>query len=427
MIADSEQDYFCDGITEDIITDLSKVSALSIVSRNTAFSLKGKHLDVAQLARQTKATHVLEGSIRKVANRVRITAQLIDAANDAQVWAERFDRDLNDIFALQDEISRAIVAALRLKLLPEEERALEQRSTNNAEAYKLFLMARQFSVMGNERHQPAIVRICQRAVELDPNYARAWAAMALAQRDLHARVASDDDGQKAAERAIALDPNLPDAHAALGGVYEGRGEFQQGIVCCEQAVRLDPKSYEGNRIAGLCSIGLRRYDDAIRYFETAASVIDTEFYAACMVVQCYHGKGDDSGAKGAARRALPRVEKVIAVEPDHGRALGLGMAALCTLGETDRAKEWVARGRLLDPDNVNLHVNFACAMVRLRDFDTAIELLEAIIDRSSEGALVWLETDNDLDPIRIDPRFQAMIARTRARLGAARSLTGAAA
>ena len=427
MSGDPEQDYFSDGITEDIITDLSKISALSIVSRNTAFSLKGKNLDVPQVARQTKATHVLEGSVRKAGNRVRITAQLIDAANDAHVWAERYDRDLNDIFALQDELSRAIVAALRLTLLPEEKRALEHRSTNNAEAYKLFLMARQFSVMGNERHQAAIVRICRVAVELDPNYARAWAAMALAQSEMFARSAADDDGQRAAERAIALDPNLPDAHAALGGVLEHRAEFAAGLASCERAVQLDPQSYEGNRIAAMCSVGLRRYDEAIRYFETASSVIDTEFYAACMVVQCYVGKGDVQGAQNAARRALPRVEKVIAAEPDHGRALGLGTSALTMLNEIDRAREWIARGRLLDPDNVNLHVNFACSLVRMRDFDGAMQLLETVMDRSSEGSLIWLETDNDFDPIRDDPRFQAMIDRTRARLAAESAGTGTSA
>ena len=278
MSGDPEQEYFSDGITEDIITDLSKVSALSIVSRNTAFSFKGKNLEMAQVARQTKATHVLEGSVRKAGNRVRITAQLIDAANDAHVWADRYDRDLNDIFALQDEISKAIVAALRLTLLPAEKRALEQRSTNNAEAYKLFLMARQFSVMGNERHQASVVRICQRAVELDPNYARAWAAMALAQREMFARSASDDDGSRAAKRALALDPGLADAYAALGSVHEGRAEFDKGLRYCEAALRLDPKSYEGNRIAGLCSLALRRFDDAVRYFEAAAEVIETEFY-----------------------------------------------------------------------------------------------------------------------------------------------------
>jgi adenylate cyclase len=427
MSGDPEQEYFSDGITEDIITDLSKVSALSIVSRNTAFSLKGKNLEMAQVARQTKATHVLEGSVRKAGNRVRITAQLIDVANDAHVWADRYDRDLNDIFALQDEISKAIVAALRLTLLPAEKRALEQRSTNNAEAYKLFLMARQFSVMGNERHQASVVRICQRAVELDPNYARAWAAMALAQREMFARSASDDDGLRAAQRALTLDPDLADGHAALGSVLEGRAEFDAGLRSCEAALRLDPQSYEGNRIAALCSLGLRRFDDGIRYFETAAAVIETEFYASCMAVQCYRGKGDAVGEQTAARRALIRVEKVIAAEPDHGRALGLGVAALASLGEAERAREWVARGRLVDPDNVNLHINFACALVRLEDFEGAMDLLETVIDRSSEGSLIWIETDNDFDPLRGNDRFKALIERTRARVAAETLQAGAAA
>ena len=144
MSGDPEQEYFSDGITEDITTDLGKVSALSIVSRNLAFSFKGATGGVADIGRRTGATYVLAGSVRKAGERVRITAQLIDAAKDAQVWSERYDRELNDIFALQDEISKAIVAALKLTLLPEEKEALAQRSTSNAEAYKLYLMARQF-------------------------------------------------------------------------------------------------------------------------------------------------------------------------------------------------------------------------------------------------------------------------------------------
>ena len=150
MSGDQEQEYFSDGITEDIITDLSKVSALAVVSRNSAFMYKGKHVDVPKVARELKVSHVLEGSVRKAGGRVRITAQLIDGASNDHVWAERYDRDLNDIFALQDEISEAIVKALKLRLLPEEKKAIEQRGTDNAEAHNLYLMARQFYVTGQE-------------------------------------------------------------------------------------------------------------------------------------------------------------------------------------------------------------------------------------------------------------------------------------
>ena len=158
MSGDPEQEYFSDGISEDIITDLSKISALHVVSRNTAFTFKGKAVDVGQVASQLKVSHVVEGSVRKAAGRVRITAQLIDGANDSHLWAERYDRDLNDIFAIQDEISRAIVDALKVKLLPEEEKAIEQRGTENVDAYNLFLMARQSFRHWFRRRCPAAMK-----------------------------------------------------------------------------------------------------------------------------------------------------------------------------------------------------------------------------------------------------------------------------
>ena len=176
MSGDPEQEYFSDGISEDIITDLSKVSALSVVARNTAFTFKGKSVKVPDVARELGVSHVLEGSVRKAGGRVRITAQLIDGAAGDHIWAERYDRELTDIFALQDEISEAIVKALKLKLLPEEKQAIEQRGTDNVDAYNLYLMARSYYLTGNggdARRDEAIERVTRRAVDLDPNYAQA--------------------------------------------------------------------------------------------------------------------------------------------------------------------------------------------------------------------------------------------------------------
>src|SRR5712691_10083292 len=218
MSGDPEQEYFSDGISEDIITDLSKISALDVVSRNTAFTFKGKAVDVGQVASQLKVSHVVEGSVRKAAGRVRITAQLIDGVNDSHVWGERYDRDLNDIFAIQDEISHAIVDALKVKLLPEEEKAIEHRGTDNVDAYNLFLLARQTFATGYEadpRRLNAIIRMCRRAVEIDPNYADPWALIALAEVLLRSDVGRQggDGGLAAAERALALNPDLAEAHA----------------------------------------------------------------------------------------------------------------------------------------------------------------------------------------------------------------------
>jgi adenylate cyclase len=170
MSGDPEQEYFSDGISEDIITDLSKVSALSVVSRNSAFQFKGRHVDLRQIARQLDVSHVLEGSVRKAGGRVRITAQLIEANQDSHLWAERFDRDLDDIFAVQDEISRAIVTALKLRLLPEEKVAIARRGTDSPEAYDLYLMARAHMVSGNSDRATLdkVVRLATRATEIDP-------------------------------------------------------------------------------------------------------------------------------------------------------------------------------------------------------------------------------------------------------------------
>jgi adenylate cyclase len=417
MSGDPEQEYFSDGITEDIITDLSKVSALAVVSRNTAFSFKAKHVDIAQVARRLGVSHVLEGSVRKVGNRVRITAQLIEAATDSHVWAERYDRDLNDIFALQDEISEAIVSALKLKLLPAERKAIEQRSTTNPEAYKLYLMARQYNAMGNSRHRDITVRFCQRAVEIDPGYARAWALLAICQANQRmVNVGTGDTGWAAAERALALQPDLAEAHAAKGRILGDAGQYEDALREHAAALRLDPDGYEVNAAAARCYIPMRRYGEAIGCLEKAAVAIETDFWALGMAIQCYEALGDDEGTKSAARRGLERVEKLIMTEPDHGLAIGWGVVSLVALREVDRAKEWTARAMLLEPDNLNLRYNLACSMVSLGETAMAIELLDPVLARAQQQNLTWFRADNSLDPLRDDPRFQALLAQAEARL-----------
>ena len=418
MSGDPEQEYFSDGITEDVITDLGKISALSVVSRSLAFSFKGSKGGVTDIGRQTKASHVLIGSVRKAGDRVRITAQLINASNDAQVWGERYDRDLKAIFELQDEISKAIVAALKVTLLPEEKAALEQRATNNAEAYKLYLIGRQLWHMDNTRNSELCVRICRRVVELDPNYAQAWATLALAQWDVYHRGESREDGALASSTALSLDPLLPDAYAAVAESHRYEGRFAEGLEVCDKALRLQPQSYMSNRVAGMCLMGLRRFDEAAARFETAVAALESDIIASTFAVQCYEAMRDTGRAVEAARRALSRVEKVIATQPDHSRAIGFGVGLLATLGEKERAREWVLRGQLLDPANVVMLYNFSCAMVQLGDVETAFELLRDFTANMQPGLLRWFESDSDFDPIREDPRFVTMLADAKRRLGA---------
>ena len=398
MSGDPEQEYFSDGISEDIITDLSKVSALWVAARNTAFRFKGKHVDAPELARQLNVSHLLEGSVRKAGGRVRITAQLIDGATGGHVWAERYDRDLNDIFALQDEISQAIVAALKLKLLPEEKKAIEQRGTTNPEAYKLYLMARQYNIIGNFgniRRSEAIMRLCRRAIEIDPNYARPWAMMAGAQINLRFFFGRQgEDGLAAAERAIELDGNLAEAHAAKSQVLRQNARFDDALRENEIALRLDPESYDVNLAAGQLYYVLRRFDKAILHYEKAATIADTDFRSAGMLGSCYTAIGDKEGARRAARRALERCEKIVAAEPDNGSAMGFAVGALAVLGEAERAKEWAERAILLDPDNANLRYNFACSLIiDLHDYDAALDLLGPRFETMSVEVLNWVRTD----------------------------------
>ncbi len=183
MSGDPEQDYFADGISEDIITDLSKVSALMVIARHTAFTFKGKSVDITDVARQLNVTHVLEGSVRKSGNRVRVTAQLIDGSTGGHLWAERYDRDLDDIFALQDELSQAIVAALKVKLLPEEKKAIEDRGTDNVEAYDCYLRGWSVFRIGMSGSDVTLAHL-RGAVELDPEFARAWQLLAITARNM---------------------------------------------------------------------------------------------------------------------------------------------------------------------------------------------------------------------------------------------------
>src|SRR5262245_42709266 len=374
MSGDPEQEYFSDGISEDIITDLSKVSALAVVARNTAFTFKGKHVDGTQAARQLKVSHVLEGSVRKAGQRVRITAQLIEGTSGNHVWAERYDRDLNDIFALQDEISQAIVGALKLKLLPDEKKAIAQRGTSNPEAYRFVLMAQQqYLVLGDMRRLDAVVRLCQRAVEIDPNYARAWALMAAAQRLKTYFSREGDSGLAAAERALALDGNLAEAHAARAGALSAQGDYDAALSEIETAVRLDPESWEVNREAGRLYYRLRRFEEAIRYFEQAAATRESDWGSCGMLVSCYTQVGDIDNARRCARLTLGYAQKVVAVEPD-GTVMAQAVGALAVLGETQRAMDWVERAVLLDPDNMNMRYNLACAIIAdLGDAETELD------------------------------------------------------
>jgi len=424
MSGDAEQEYFSDGISEDIITDLSKVSALEVCARNTAFTYKGKSVKVPDVARELGVSHVLEGSVRKAGNRVRITAQLIDGTSGNHLWAERYDRDLTDIFALQDEISEAIVAALRLKLLPEEKKAIERRGTDSAEAYDLYLMARSYALTGNggdPRLYEAMERLAIRAAEIDPGYAQAWALMASAQASLRQRYARTNDGGEAAlARALALNPDLAEARAVKSSILSQQGRKEEAAAEIAIALSLDPDSFEVNYRAANFHYRHDRLAEAISYFEKAVALSETSLAPPNMLVSCYNALGDAENARRVARIALERAEKALAHDRSNGAAMDVGVSALAALGEPDRARDWMRRALLVDPDNMVMRYNFACTLATsLDDPEAALAMLGPALEMDAGGNnLKSALSDPDFAGLRDDPRFQAMMAAAEARMAA---------
>ncbi|MES2137236.1 MAG: TIR domain-containing protein, partial [Pseudomonadota bacterium] len=296
MSGDSEQEYFSDGISEDITTDLSKVSALGVTARNTAFTFKGQAVNVCDVARQLGVTHVLEGSVRKAGGRIRINAQLIDGATGDHVWADRYDRDLTDIFEVQDEITKSIVEALKIKLMPDEKKAIERRGTNDVEAYKLYLLAREYWTTGNygdKRREERVMRICSRAVQMDPYYAQAWAMLAFAQSNLRYNFDCEvDDGFAAAHTALAIDPTIAEAYCPMVRRLEEKGRHAEADAEMQKAIELAPDSWEVNKEAArLCRL---RGDiaRATHHYERAVEAMDSDFHGWALLVTCYQAQGE---------------------------------------------------------------------------------------------------------------------------------------
>ncbi len=424
LSGDSEQEYFSDGITEDITTDLSKVSALSVASSNNAFMYKGQHPDIQKVTRDLKVSHVLEGSVRKAGERIRINAQLIDGSSRKHIWAERYDRDASDIFAIQDEISEAIVKALKLRLLPKEKKAIERRDTDNAEAYNLYLKARQTyvtSLEGDERSSREIVQICIRAIGIDPHYAEAWALMATGYRQLRdVRGGQSNDGMNAVERALALSPDLAAGHAVKAQLLQQDGDPKAAERESTVALELDRESYEVNRSVGRLNYRLHKFDDAIRCYEKAAALMEADINSATMLISCYTAVGDAAGTRRAAELTLKRADAALARDPDNSAATACSVEALAALGEAGRTKSRMKRALAINPDNWTMRYNFACMLcVRFGSKHAALKLLGPVFEAIPDNFLAFAKIDPDLSLVHDDPRFQAMVAAAEARLAVA--------
>ena len=413
MSGDPEQEYFSDGITEDIITDLSKVSGLFVVARNTAFVYKGKPIKVQQVGHELGVTFILEGSVRKAGSRVRVTGQLINANDGGHVWADRYDRDLTDIFAIQDEITHAIVEQLKVRLLPQEKKNIAQTPTDNVEAYTYYLRGRQFMQRHSKSNYQLARRMFAKAVELDPVYARAYAGIADCDSFLFLHYhleASVDSILATSAKALDLDDKLAEAHASRGLALSLGQRYDEATAEFEQAIALDPNSFEAHYFYGRACVMQGKFERAAALFERAAENKPDDFQSVCLLIAIYRSLGRYQDTESAARRGVERAERDLTIHPENARAAYLGANALVVLGEVDRAREWASRALAIDPDDVLTQYNVGCIYSLLGDTDQAFDLLERLLPNAGhELRRGWIKHDSDLDPLRSHPRYKKIL------------------
>ena len=413
MSGDAEQEYFSDGISEDITTDLSKVSALEVIARNTAFMFKGQSVDLCDVARKLSVSHVLEGSVRKAGNRVRITAQLIDGQSGGHVWADRYDRDLTDIFAIQDEISRAIVDALKVKLLPSEKRAIANRGTANVEAYDYYLKGRQFFHNTTRNYLKLARRMFEKAIELDPLYARAYAGIASCDTRLnewYAAGIATDEILAIADTALQIEPDLAEAHAARGAALADAERLAEAEAAFRRALEFDPNSYDALYSYARYSMTQCETERAAELYIRAHELQPDDPQALLLAPTPLRMLGRIEEAEKYVRLGLKRAEDALRKHPESSRPAQLGACALAMLGEKDLAKEWLARALAIDPDDNAVRYNAACCLSLIGETERALDLLEIWVkQRGSEGRR-WILIDPDIDPLRNHPRYKALLS-----------------
>jgi adenylate cyclase len=394
MSGDPEQEYFSDGITEDIITDLSQISALFVVAQNSAFTFKGKAVEVIEAARKLNVRYVLEGSIRRAGNRIRITSQLIDGSTGGHLWAERHDRDFGDIFALQDEISKSVVGTLKIKLLPKELTAITTRSTTNAEACECYLQGRAtlHETWSNRAMVKSARNIFERAAEMDPEYAKAYAG--IADCDTLLWVCGDLDVSSEemlanSSKALRLAPDLAEAHASKGLALFLSGHPNEAIESFEHAITLDPDLWVAHMAYAFSCRDTGRFDKAALLYGRAAELNPRDWLSQSMLAEVYTALGQPELSELAARKAVVRFDTALVQHPDNADALAQGAATLVFLGENAKAEEWARRAIVLAPEGLGIRYNVACVHAVLGKPEIAIENLEYIYSHAPR-ARGWL-------------------------------------
>ena len=407
-----EDEYFRDGMTEDIITELSKIRDLQIFPRAAVMAYRDKPVTGPEVGRELNASYVLTGSLRRAGNRLRITTQLVQTRTGHSAWGERYDRELKDVFEVQDEIARSISQALRITLTPQEEKAIARKPTESAKAYDYYLRGRQFFHQFRRKAYDFARQMFARAIVIDPSYARAYAGVADCCSFLYMYWDSSSDNleeaDSASRKALELDPDLAEAHAARGLALALAKQPEEARKEFETAIRLNPKLYEAYYFYARTAFQQGDLAKAAGLYEQACQANPDDYQAPSLLAPIYKSLGRHEEADSTRRQALRLAEKHSEVHPDDARALYLGAGILCQLGDRARSREWAARALAMDPEETATIYNVACVYALLGETERAIDCLEKVL---AHGAFYkgWAAKDSDLDTLRDQPRFQALL------------------
>jgi adenylate cyclase len=409
LSGDPEQDYFSDGITEDLITDLGKISALKVATRNGTLCYRTRPVDTQRIGMEQGVAFILDGSVRKAGARVRVTAQLIEAATGNHVWADRFDRDLDDIFAIQDEINRAIVAQLRIRLLPEENSLIGHAPTRDVEAYSYYLRGREFLHRRSKPFLELARRMFVKALEIDPAYAMAHAGVADCDSFLRLHYSAEIDMESilaTSAKALELQAGLAEAHASRGLALSLLGRYPEAMAVFEEALTANPNLFEAHYFCARACVSQGLFEQAAHHFKRAAEINPADCQTLIVLTGVLRSLGRLDEMMSAAREGVIRAERELIMHPENPRPAYLGAGALAILGDLDRAKEWAARALVIDPTDVLTLYNGACFYSITGDHERAIDLLLEVLPRSGRQTKDWVRHDSDLEPLRKLERFQ---------------------
>jgi adenylate cyclase len=416
MSPEKNQDYFCDGTAEEIIDALCAVTGLHVASRSASFQLKDRAVDAREVGRLLNVHAFLEGSVRKSDDRLRITAQLIDVGHGGHLWSQSFDRKVEDIFSVQEDIARHVVAAMRVKLLDADSSRLKRRGTRNAAAYELYLRGRQLLNKEKEAENRAAVEVFREAIRLDPNFADAHAGLAdvltqlLRQRVIPSELSAD--ALAASQRAVELAPDLADAYVARGNALLMHGEADEAQRAFERATALDPRNFYAHYWFAKFWVARAQHALAVKHYELAFEIQPDDYRPIVLSIQEYQAINDKAGEQNALRRAWPVLERRLALDPHDSYASDHGAGVLMLLGRRDEANRLLDRAIALRPDDYRTLYTAACTAALGGEYDRALDFLDRAVG-TGRGDRIWLLNDNDLAPLREHPRFKQIVDRLK--------------